>query len=386
MKQKILIVGAGFSGAVIARQLAETNNFKITILDERDHIAGNCYTKRDEETQIMEHVYGPHIFNTNNEKVWNYIQKFGELVPYTNRVKAVTERGIFSMPLNLLTINQFFNKQFNPREAEAYITRNGDSAIIDPQNFEEQALKLIGKDLYENFFKGYTIKQWGCDPKDLPASILTRLPIRFTYDDNYYHSKFQGIPKDGYTSIISRMLAHPHIKVKLNTKYIKDKHVGFNHIFYSGPIDAYFQFSLGRLAYRTIYFKKNVFEGEDYQGNPVINYCAETIPYTRIHEHKHFTPWEKHEKSIYFQEYSKETEDGDLPFYPKRLPADIKLITRYRNIAEKEDNITFIGRLGTYRYMDMHHVIYEALQISESFIENKEAYFPKFFNLKPKDD
>jgi len=379
--KKILIVGAGFSGAVIARELADTNQYQITVIEERGHIAGNCYTERDAETSIMEHVYGPHIFNTNNEKVWNYIQKFGEFIPSINRVKAVTEKGVFSMPINLLTINQFFNKSFNPREAADFIASKGDHTIIEAKNFEEQALKLIGTELYENFFKGYTIKQWGCDPKELPASILSRLPIRFNYDDNYYNSKFQGIPRNGYTEVVFNLLNHENIKVVLNTKYTKEQNNNFDHVFYAGPLDAYFNFSLGKLAYRSIYFEKEVFDGEDYQGNPVINYCSESVPYTRIHEHKHFTPWEKHEKSIYFKEYSKETEDSDIPYYPKRLAADKELLRSYRHLAENENNITFIGRLGTYRYMDMHHVIDEALTTSEDFIKTGDATsFYKFLN------
>jgi len=380
--KKILIVGAGFSGAVIARELAEVGFYDITVIDERNHIAGNCFTQRDAKTNVMEHVYGPHIFNTSNERVWNYIQKFGEFVPNINRVKAVTAKGVFSMPLNLLTINQFFGTNLNPREAAEFIQAKGNSSIIEPKNFEEQALKLMGKELYENFFKDYTIKQWGCDPKELPASILSRLPIRFNYDDNYYNSKYQGIPRNGYTEIVANILNHERIKIILQTKYTKDQNDTFDHVFYAGPIDAYFNFSLGRLAYRSIYFEKEIFDGEDYQGNPVINYCTENVPYTRIHEHKHFTPWEKHEKSIYFKEYSKETEKDDIPYYPKRLAADKELLNSYRKLAEKENNITFIGRLGTYRYMDMHHVIDESLQISELFIQNRTQNFFKFLNIE----
>ncbi|MCX3263638.1 UDP-galactopyranose mutase [Pedobacter agri] len=381
--KKILVVGAGFSGAVIARELANTGEYKILVVDARGHVAGNCYTERDKETGIMEHVYGPHIFNTNNEKVWNYIQKFGEFRSYLNHVKAVTEKGLFSLPINLLTINQFFGKQFNPREAADFIEQQGDASISNPQNFEQQALKLIGRALYENFFKGYTIKQWGCDPKELPASILSRLPIRFNYDDNYYNSKFQGIPVNGYTELVQNMINHSNIEVKLNTKYTREQNPKFDHTFYSGPLDAYFDFELGRLSYRTIFFEKNIFDGEDYQGNPVINYCSKDIPYTRVHEHKHFTPWEKHDKSIYLKEFSKETTAGDIPYYPKRLAADKVLLDAYRNLANNETKVTFIGRLGTYRYMDMHHVIDEALTISEDFTKSDNATpFYKFLNTE----
>jgi UDP-galactopyranose mutase len=376
----ILVVGAGFSGSVVARQLAE-ENYNITVIDERSHLAGNCFTKRDEKTNIMEHVYGPHIFNTSSEKVWNYIQTFGEFKPYTNRVKAVTKKGVFTLPINLLTINQFFKKKFDPREAADFVAKQGDASIVNPKNFEQQALKFMGKALYENFFKGYTIKQWGCDPKELPASVLSRLPIRFNYDDNYYNHKFQGIPIDGYTAIVESMLNHPNIEVRLSTKYTNDQNPAFDHIFYSGPLDAYFNFKLGRLGYRTIFFEKDVFDGENYQGNPVINYCSKDVPYTRVHEHKHFTPWEKHDKSIYFREFSKETTSEDIPYYPKRLAADMVLLKDYRALASDENKITFIGRLGTYRYMDMHHVIDEALTISEDFIKTKDTLlFYKFLN------
>ncbi|WP_113654011.1 UDP-galactopyranose mutase [Pedobacter namyangjuensis] len=384
MKKKILIVGAGFSGAVMARELAVTNNFEVLVVDERNHIAGNCYTARDGQTNIMEHVYGPHIFNTNNEVVWKYIQNFGEFIPYTNRVKAVTAKGIFSLPINLLTINQFFKTALNPSQAAAFMSAQGDSTIVDPQNFEEQALRLMGKDCYENFFKGYTIKQWGCDPKELPASILNRLPVRYSYDDNYYNSRFQGIPIDGYTAVVSNLLNHPQIKLKLNHKYTSEMNSHFDHVFYSGPLDAYFDFKLGRLGYRTIYFEKELHDGPDFQGNPVINYCEETVLYTRVHEHKHFTPWESHEQSIYFKEYSKETGPTDIPYYPKRLNTDKILLKKYRELAEGEKNVTFIGRLGTYRYMDMHHVIDEALKISSLFAAEAGSSdtFLKFFNTE----
>ncbi|MBL4674834.1 MAG: UDP-galactopyranose mutase [Mucilaginibacter sp.] len=368
--QKILVVGAGFSGAVLARQLAESNRFEILVVDERNHIAGNCHTKRDAETNVMEHMYGPHIFNTSNKKVWDYVNHFAEFMPYTNRVKAVTRAGVFSFPINLLTINQLFGKSFNPREAEAFVSTLGDKSITEPQNFEEQALSMVGKEIYEIFFRDYTIKQWGCDPKELPASILKRLPIRFTYDDNYYHNVYQGIPKNGYTELVSNILAHPNISVKLNDCYTREWNGNYDYVFYTGPIDAYFSYARGRLGYRTIYFERNVFNGEDYQGNPVINYCDKVVPYTRVHEHKHFTPWEKHSKSLYLTEFSKETEENDIPFYPKALAADKAMLEVYKQMAEGEIKTTFLGRLATYRYLDMHHVIDEALTIAEQFLRN----------------
>lgn len=379
---KILIVGAGFSGAVVAQQLAEHTGHEILVIDQRDHIGGNCYTKKDLDSGITEHVYGPHIFNTSNEKVWRYINRFTEFGQYVHRVKATTDRGVFSLPINLMTINHFFNKNLSPGDAEQFIKNLGDSTIRNPQNFEEQALQMIGKDLYYAFFKGYTIKQWGGDPKELPASILKRLPVRFNYDDSYYFSKYQGIPVEGYTPVFERLLGNKNITVKLNQQYKKSWNDDFDFVFYTGPLDAYFDFSNGRLGYRTIYFEKEFLRDTDYQGTSQMNFCEEKIPYTRICEHKHFTPWENFKDSIIFREFSKETTSSDIPYYPKRLQNDKAKIFAYRDQAEREMKITFLGRLGTYRYMDMHHVIGEALETAEKFITHTSGFetFRKFPN------
>ncbi|MDQ0593037.1 UDP-galactopyranose mutase [Chryseobacterium ginsenosidimutans] len=361
--KKYLIIGSGFSGAVIAEQLSKDPENHITVVDDRDHIGGNCYTERDTETNVMVHKYGPHIFNTDNKEVWDYIQNFCEMVPFINRVKSVYKGNVYSMPINLHTINQFFNKAMKPEEAKVFIESVAKNEIDEPQNFEEQAMKFIGKDLYKAFFYGYTKKQWGCEPTELPASILKRLPVRFNYNDNYYANPYQGIPKDGYTAIFEKMLASSNIEVKLNTKFDASWDLSeFEHVFYSGPIDAFFDFKYGRLSYRTVYFEKSVAEG-DYQGNPVINYADPEVPYTRVHEHKHFTPWEQHEKTTYFTEYSKETEGNDIPYYPKRLKDDMEKLSLYEDEVKKLDKISFVGRLATYRYMDMHHVIGEALDL-----------------------
>lgn len=363
--KKYLIIGSGFSGAVIAEQLSKNPENKILVIDERNHIGGNCYTERDVETQVMVHQYGPHIFNTDNKEVWDYVQQFCEMVPFVNRVKSIYQGKVYSLPINLHTINQFFNKTLNPEEAKKFVESIAQKNIEEPQNFEEQAMKFIGKDLYKAFFYGYTKKQWGCEPSELPASILKRLPVRFNYNDNYYANPYQGIPKDGYTSIFEKMFDSPNIEVKLNTKYDKNWDLTeYEHVFYTGPIDAFFEYKYGRLSYRTVYFEKKISEG-DYQGNPVINYADADVPYTRIHEHKHFTPWEEHENTVYFKEYSKETDETDIPYYPKRLKDDLEKLSLYEEEVNKLENITFIGRLATYRYMDMHHVIGEALEISK---------------------
>ncbi|HZW13424.1 MAG TPA: UDP-galactopyranose mutase [Noviherbaspirillum sp.] len=364
--RKIGIAGAGFSGAVIAHELAKAG-YQIDVFDSRPHIAGNCHTERDAETSVMVHVYGPHIFHTSNEKVWNYVRQFDEFMPFTNRVKAITKGRVFSLPINLLTINQFFGKTFNPREAESFLSSLGDQSIADPQTFEEQALRFVGRELYEAFFKGYTTKQWGMHPSELPASILRRLPVRFNYDDNYYASTFQGMPRNGYTEIVARMLDHPNIEVHLATKFERSMAGEYEHVFYSGPIDAWFNHSAGRLGYRTLDFASERHRG-DYQGNPVINYCDEEVPWTRISEHKHFSPWESHENTVIFKEYSRFCEQNDTPYYPIRLAKEKSQLKRYIDLANEERHVTFVGRLGTYRYLDMHVTIGEALDVAERFL------------------
>ncbi len=367
----VLIVGAGFSGAVLARELVTHTEERVLVIDQRPHIAGNCHTERDGSTGVMVHCYGPHIFNTDDEVVWDYVQRFGRFRPFINRVKARTARGVFSMPINLLTINQFFDKAFNPEEAAAFVASLGDQSIIEPQNFEEQALKFVGADLYEAFFYGYTKKQWGCEPTELPAAILKRLPIRFNYDDNYYASRYQGIPEDGYTAIIAAMLDHPRIEVKLDTPFEHGMESEFRHVFYAGPIDGFFDYRLGRLAYRTVTFERIEAVG-DYQGNAVINDTRPEVPHTRVHEHKHFAPWESHAKTVAFREFSKATEPADVPYYPIRRAADKELFDRYQELALERKDVTFFGRLGTYRYLDMDDVIAEALETARQFLGQSE--------------
>jgi UDP-galactopyranose mutase len=376
--KKIAIAGAGFAGAVLARELASAG-YEVHVFEERDHLGGNAHTKRDEKTGIMLHAYGPHIFNTSRKDVWDYVRRFGEFGNYINRVKAVTSRGVFSLPINLLTINQFFGKKFSPREAAAFIAVLGDSSIQEPQSFEEQALKFVGRDLYEAFFLGYTKKQWGMSPKELPASILQRLPVRFNYDDNYYASRYQGIPVEGYTKLIENILDVPNVQVHLKQRFSVSDKDAFEHLFYSGPLDGYFGYRLGKLNYRTLVFERFDEEG-DYQGNPVINYCEERVPYTRISEHKHFAPWETHAQTVSFREYSKLAEEGDTLYYPIRLVKDKEVLASYMELAENEHGVTFIGRLGTYRYLDMHVVIGESLDLAKTCLSlgGKTDLWPAF--------
>ncbi|MEQ9674146.1 MAG: UDP-galactopyranose mutase [Roseovarius indicus] len=372
---KLLMVGAGLSGAVIGRTLAEAGH-DITIVDSRDHIGGNCHTERDEATGVLVHVYGPHIFHTDDAEVWDYVTGFAAFKPYTNRVKTTAREQVFSLPVNLHTINQFFGKTMRPEEARAFITETqADTSIDTPQTFEEQALKFVGPDLYETFFKGYTMKQWGCHPSELPASILKRLPLRFNYDDNYFSHRFQGMPEHGYTDLIARILDHPSIAVHLDTRFDRSKAGEYDHVFYSGPLDGFFDYELGQLGYRTLDFERFTHDG-DYQGCAVMNYGDADVPYTRITEHKHFAPWENHDGSVCYREFSRACGPDDIPYYPIRQVKEKALLADYVKLAETTENTTFVGRLGTYRYLDMDVTIREALDTAQGYLDALENRRP----------
>lgn len=366
MARNILIVGAGLSGAVIGRELAEAGH-RVSIVDARDHIAGNCHTVRDPETGVMVHVYGPHIFHTDDREVWDYVNRFETFLPYRNRVKTTSGGKVFSLPVNLHTINQFFGKTLRPDEARAFIEALADTTIEDPQTFEEQALRFVGRDLYEAFFKGYTTKQWGCSPTALPASILKRLPVRFNYDDNYFYHAYQGMPEGGYTEMVARMIDHPGISVELNTQFTRPQKTDHDHVFFSGPIDGYFDYDVGRLGYRTLDFERFTYDG-DYQGCAVMNYGDAAVPYTRVTEHKHFAPWESHQRSVCYREFSRECGPDDIPYYPIRLVEEKALLADYLHRAGQEDGVTFVGRLGTYRYLDMDVTIREAIDTAHAYL------------------
>ena len=365
MPAPIVIVGAGFSGAVVARELAEAG-IASWVVDGRSHVAGNAHTER-RSNGVMVHVYGPHIFHTAFENVWNYINKFGDMVPYNHRVKATSGGAVYSLPVNLHTINQFFGKTLSPAEAQQFIADNADSSIETPVSFEDQALKFVGRELYEAFFKGYTQKQWGVSPTDLPASILARLPVRFSYEDSYFNHPYQAIPRDGYTPIVEAMLNHPLIEVTLNKTVTPEELADAEHVFWSGPIDEYFKGKFGNLGYRTLDFVESEDTG-DFQGCPVMNYCDVDVPYTRITEHKHFAPWESHEGTTVYTEYSRLAEPGDIAYYPIRQVKEKEQLLQYVEAAQAASGVTFVGRLGTYRYLDMDVTIKEALEVAEMFL------------------
>jgi len=358
----------------LARELADAG-FHLEVFDSRSHVAGNCHTERDAETGVMVHKYGPHIFHTDNERVWQYLNRFTRFMPYTNRVKTTARGRVYTLPINLLTINQFFGKTMSPAEAREFIEQQADLTIQDPQNFEEQALRFVGNELYETFFKGYTIKQWGCHPTELPASILKRLPVRFTYDDNYYFHKHQGMPEHGYTAIVEQILDHDNISVHLESRFDREQESSYEHVFYSGAIDGYFDYRLGRLGYRTLDFKEIRAEG-DYQGCAVMNYADEDVPYTRISEHKYFSPWESRENTLCLVEYSRACKPEDIPYYPIRLVEEKSMLRKYVALANELHNVTFLGRLGTYRYLDMDVTIAEALAAADEFLELKKKSQP----------
>jgi UDP-galactopyranose mutase len=361
----IVIVGAGFSGAVVARELAEAG-IASTVLDQRTHVAGNAHTERN-PNGVMVHVYGPHIFHTGEARVWEWVNKWGEMVPYNHRVKATVQGSVYSLPVNLLTINQFFGATMSPAEAETFIRAKADASIGTPVTFEDQALKFVGRELYEAFFKGYTQKQWGLAPTELPASILARLPVRFSYEDSYFNHPWQAIPRNGYTEIVERVLDHPLIETRLGVAVSPADLAGAEHVFWSGPIDEWFGHAHGRLGYRTLDFEAETAEG-DFQGCPVMNYCDPEVPYTRITEHKHFAPWESHEGTVVYREYSRLAGGDDIPYYPIRLVREKEQLLAYVEAARRAEKVTFLGRLGTYRYLDMDVTIKEALETADAFL------------------
>ncbi|MGE3993222.1 UDP-galactopyranose mutase [Pseudorhodoplanes sp.] len=373
------IVGAGFSGAVVARSLADEGHH-VLVIDERKHIGGNCYTERDAKTGVMTHCYGPHIFHTADERVWNYLRRFSTMTSYVHKVRAVAKGAVYSLPINLLTINQFFGKTMGPTEARAFIEKKA-MPIREPRNFEEQALCMFGEELYLAFFRGYTHKQWGLDPAQLPASILKRLPMRFDYDDSYFAHPHQAIPKRGYTELVASILAMPNVEVRLGARF-EDINELFAHVVYTGQIDRYFDFKLGRLGYRTLDFEAFRAKG-DFQGTAVLNYCDGDVPYTRITEHKHLAPWEKHrfDDTICYREFSRACGPGDIPYYPIRLVDEQRILNRYIELARATAGVSFIGRLGTYRYLDMDVTIGEALNAADQMVKLISAgrMLPAFF-------
>lgn len=373
-EQRVLIVGAGLSGSVLARCLADAG-VRSLVIDRRDHVAGLCHSSRDETTGIEVHRFGPHTFHTSDERVWAFVQRFDRWYQYEAKAMASNARGVFSLPINLHTINQLFGRHLTPEQARAFIARLQDTSIATPRNAEEQLLRFVGREIYETFFRDYTIKQWGVSPRELAPDIVKRIPVRFHYSSNYFFDRRQGYPMSGYTAWISAMLDHPNIEVRLNTPFEHGMQNAFRHTFYCGALDAWFRHAHGPLSYRTLDFRYEYGTG-DLQGCSWMNYTDMSAPYTRTHEHKYFSPWETHEKSVLVYEYSREAGAQDDPFYPKRLAADLERLRKYTEMASQTRGVTFMGRLGCYRYLDMHQVTAQAMDTAEAWLSSRNGTPP----------
>ena len=353
-----LIVGAGLYGAVFAREMTDAGK-KCLVIDRREHIGGNVYTKEIEGINV--HVYGAHIFHTDNKEVWDYVNRFAPFNRYTNSPVAFYGDEVYNLPFNMNTFSRLWNIK-TPAEAKAKIEeQKKEAGIEEPKNLEEQAISLVGRDIYEKLVKGYTEKQWGRKATDLPSFIIKRLPVRFTYDNNYFNDRYQGIAEGGYTKMIEKMLEG--IEVRLSCDYFENRaelDSLAKKVLYTGTIDRYYGYQYGELEYRTVRFETETLDCDNFQGNAVVNYTEYEIPYTRIIEHKHFE-FGNQKKTVISHEYPAEWTEGAEPYYPVNNEENNALYARYKALADKEDKVIFGGRLGTYRYLDMHHIVAEAL-------------------------
>ena len=368
---RILVIGAGLSGAMVARVLAEAG-FEIAVMERLDHPGGHCYSYRGADTGIMLHAHGPHILHSDNTEVRAFAQRFAVLRPYSHTVWAVTGGRAYPLPISLPVIRQFFGRDFGPQEAEAYIAMLGRRYPHQPNNFEEQDRSLFGDELYEAYFEGYTRKQWGIEPRYRPASIMRRVPVRFSDDTNYFRHSRVAIAEAGYTAMIEAMLDHPAITVSYGVTAGPAEATAFRHTIYTGPLDAWFSHRFGRLAYRTLNFAITRDVGT-FQRVAQVNYCDMSVPWTRIIEHKHFTPWERHDRTVYFTETSRDCGPDDRPYYPLRLVGEEPLAARYFAAARTVSGVSFVGKLATYRYTDMDVAIAEALAGGHRLVASLKA-------------
>ncbi|MFP5021065.1 UDP-galactopyranose mutase [Pseudonocardia phyllosphaerae] len=371
----LIVVGSGFFGLTIAERVAEGLGKRVLVLERRDHIGGNAYSEPEPETGIEIHRYGAHLFHTSNERVWEYVNRFTDFTNYQHRVFARAGEQIYPFPMNLALLNQFFDRAFSPDEARALIAeQSSEVETRDATNLEEKAISLIGRPLYEAFIKGYNEKQWQTDPKNLDASIITRLPVRYTYDNRYFNDTHEGLPVDGYAAWLERMADHERIDVVLDTDFfeIRDQLPAEVPVVYTGPLDRYFEYSEGELGWRTLDFELSVEDTGDFQGTSVINYNDAEVPFTRILEFRHMHPERDYypkDKTVIVREYSRFAESGDEPYYPINTPDNRSKLDRYRELVRKETanrNVLFGGRLGTYKYLDMHMAIGSALTMYEN--------------------
>jgi UDP-galactopyranose mutase len=368
----LVVVGSGFFGLTIAERCARDLGMRVLVVERRDHIGGNAYTEPEPETGIEVHRYGAHLFHTSNERVWQYANRFTAFTGYQHRVFTAYKGRVYPMPINLGTICEYFGRMMSPDEARALVAeQSAEVAAGTAANLEEKAVSLIGRPLYEAFIRGYTSKQWQTDPAELPAEIITRLPVRYTFDNRYFSDTYQGLPVDGYTAWLTRMADHRDIEVRLSTEFadLRASVVGQVPVVYTGPLDAYFGFAAGDLGWRTLDFEQEVLPTGDFQGTSVMNYADEDVPYTRIHEFRHFHPerdWYPDDKTVIMREYSRFAGRGDEPYYPINTAEDRARLLTYRELADAERGVLFGGRLGTYQYLDMHMAIGAALSMYDN--------------------
>ena len=371
MDPHLVVVGSGFFGLTVAERAATELGLRVLVIDRRDHIGGNAYSEADPETGIEVHRYGAHLFHTSNPGVWEYVNRFTTFTPYVHHVYTTYRGEVFPMPINLGTINQYFRSAHGPEAARALVAEH--AAEIETRgadNFEDKAISLIGRPLYEAFIRGYTAKQWQTDPRELPAEVISRLPVRYTYDNRYFSDTWEGLPTDGYTRWLERMADHDLIEVRLSTDFFdtaqpvnKEAVVGETPVVFTGPIDRYFDYAHGVLGWRTLDFEQEVLTVGDFQGTSVMNYADEDVPYTRIHEFRHFHPERDYpaDRTVIMREFSRFADKGDEPYYPVNTAHDRERLLAYRELEKKERDVFFGGRLGTYKYLDMHMAIGSAL-------------------------
>ena len=384
MNADLVIVGSGFFGLTVAQQCAQKLGLNVVVVDRRNHVGGNAFSEQDPETGIEVHRYGAHLFHTSNERVWEYVNRFTAFTSYQHRVYTNFRGQVFPMPINLGTINQFFDAAYSPDEARALIAEQAaEFSAANAGNLEEKGISLIGRPLYEAFIRDYTAKQWQTDPRLLPAEIISRLPVRYNYDNRYFSDTHEGLPVDGYTAWLEKMASHDRIDLRLGTDFFdpsqeinKANVVGNIPVVYTGPVDQYFDYVEGQLGWRTLDFEREVIATSDFQGTSVMNYADPEVPYTRIHEFRHFHPERDYAagKTVIMREFSRFAKGSDEPYYPVNTPQDREQLLKYRDLGRHESGVLFGGRLGTYKYLDMHMAIGAAL----SMVDNKLV--PHFAN------
>jgi UDP-galactopyranose mutase len=372
----LIVVGSGFFGLTVAERTASQLNKRVLVLERRDHIGGNAYSEAEPETGIEVHRYGAHLFHTSNKRVWDYVNQFTSFTNYQHRVFAMHDGQAYQFPMGLGLISQFVGRYMSPEDAKAWVAEQASEIDTkDAQNLEEKAISLVGRPLYEAFIKAYTAKQWQTDPKELPAAVISRLPVRYNFDNRYFNDTYEGLPVDGYTAWLEKMADHPNIDVKLSTDFfdVRDEIPAGTPIVYTGPVDRYFDYSEGWLGWRTLDFEREVLPIGDFQGTSVMNYNDADVPYTRIHEFRHFHPEREYpsDKTVIVREFSRAAEKDDEPYYPINTAEDRAKLERYRELAKQEAaerNVIFGGRLGTYKYLDMHMAIGSALSVFDNKI------------------